>query len=121
MPSSNNGAVSARDLHFLKESNHVLSSIPFETTSKSSADTQLRPRPLRSLSDISGFSVVFLPGASPSFIFKTAVTAPHIIRLRGDYVYGLSGLHVAKADGGFAYLDSNVGNQQHHFKISLIG
>ncbi|KAJ9305483.1 hypothetical protein DTO217A2_5012 [Paecilomyces variotii] len=102
-----NSAATSTDLHFLKESNHALPRFPSEAAAKSNADAQLRPRPLRSLSDVSGFSVVFMPGASPSFIFKAAVTTPHIIRLRADYVRGLSSLHVPNGDSGFIYLDSN--------------
>lgn len=103
-----NSAATSTDLHFLKESNHALPRFPSEAAAKSNADAQLRPRPLRSLSDVSGFSVLFMPGASPSFIFKAAVTTPHIIRLRADYVRGLSSLHVPNGDSGFIYLDSNV-------------
>lgn len=113
---TDDNAATPRDLHFLKESNHALPRFPYEAAAKSTANAQLRPRPLRSLPDVSGFSVVFMPGASPSFIFKAAATTPHVVRLRADHVPGLSSLHVPDSEAGFVYLDSDVSSLMMLFK-----
>lgn len=105
---SNSDDESSRCLQFFREANHVLpKNLSGET---SQTDNQRRNRPLRVLSDISGFSTVFMPGASSSFIFKTAKSSPHILRLRGGYTRWLSSFDSANTgcEKGFIYVDSQV-------------
>jgi cleavage and polyadenylation specificity factor subunit 1 len=106
--SSNTDKETTRGLQFFREANHVLpKNLSGET---SQTDDQQRIRPLRVLSDISGFSTIFMPGASSSFVFKTAKSSPHILRLRGGYTRWLSSFDSANTgcEKGFIYVDSQV-------------
>jgi len=60
---------------------------------------------MRVVSDLSGYSAVFLPGGSPSFILKSAKSVPRLLGLRGAGVRGMSGFHTAGCDRGFIYVD----------------
>ncbi|KAL4969218.1 cleavage/polyadenylation factor CFT1 [Aspergillus stella-maris] len=86
-------------LKFMKEANHVLPKAPAP-----SDDWQPELRPLRVLSNISGYSGVFMPGPSAGFVFRTSTTSPCFIRLRGHYTRGLGCFD--SLEKGFAYLDS---------------
>ncbi|KAJ5753862.1 uncharacterized protein N7511_008015 [Penicillium nucicola] len=94
-----------RCLQFVREANHVL---PKNLSGETSQTNDQRRRPLRILSDIAGFSTVFMPGASSSFVFKTAKSSPHILRLRGGYTHWLSSFSSAATgcENGFIYIDS---------------
>jgi len=52
-----------------------------------------------------------MPGASSSFIIRTARSSPHITRLRGSLTRWLSSFDSAETgcENGFIYLDSQVG------------
>ncbi|KAK2741029.1 mRNA cleavage and polyadenylation factor subunit [Myotisia sp. PD_48] len=63
--------------------------------------------PLRTLSDVCGYKTVFMPGENPCFILKSAITSPHILRLRGKAVQGLTGFNIAACEKGFAYVDED--------------
>jgi cleavage and polyadenylation specificity factor subunit 1 len=60
-----------------------------------------------------------MPGASSSFVFKTAKSSPHIIRLRGDFTRWLSSFDSAETscDNGFIYVDSQVRLFVHSYVI----
>lgn len=96
-------------LQFLKESNYSLPEIPSSLDTEKPSIEQ-RFRPLRVLPNVSGFSTVFMPGASAAFVLKTSTTVPHVIRLRGDYVRDLSNFDSSEigCTGGFVYVDSKV-------------
>lgn len=98
------------NLCFNREMNHVSSNVPLEVAEEQPDGTQNRTRRLRVLPDISGYSTVFLPGHSANFIFKTSTSLPHVLRLRGESVRGLSSFDSAAAgcSKGFVYLDSKV-------------
>ncbi|CAG8194361.1 unnamed protein product [Penicillium olsonii] len=98
---------STRRLHFFRESNSTLPNTPSEDT-LAQAEYQQRFRPMRVLSNVSGLSTVFMPGASPNFIFRTAKSPPHITRLRGGFARWLSSFDSTEADceAGFIYVDS---------------
>lgn len=51
-----------------------------------------------------------MQGASSSFVFKTAKSSPHIIRLRGGFTRWLSSFDSADTGcgNGFIYVDSQV-------------
>ncbi|KAK5165677.1 hypothetical protein LTR04_000989, partial [Oleoguttula sp. CCFEE 6159] len=72
----------------------------------SAAQTQ-RPSPLRALSNVGGYSTVFMAGASPSFVLKEASSAPKVLNLRGKVVRGLTGFHTASCEYGFAYVSAD--------------
>ncbi|KAJ5779063.1 hypothetical protein N7457_006783 [Penicillium paradoxum] len=89
-------------LRLIREPNNIL-----PKSSEKQAPKQ-RLRPLRVLPNVSGFSTVFMPGASSSFVFRTAKSPPHVIRLRGDFTCWLSSFDWADAgcEKGFIYVDS---------------
>jgi cleavage and polyadenylation specificity factor subunit 1 len=62
-------------------------------------------RPMRAISNLGGYSTVFLPGGSPSFIVKSAKSTPKVINLQGLGVRGMSSFHTAGCDRGFIYAD----------------
>ncbi|CAG8367489.1 unnamed protein product [Penicillium salamii] len=94
-------------LQFFRESNSALPNTPSEDALEQ-AGYQQRFRPMRVLANVSGFSTVFMPGASPSFIFRTAKSSPHITRLRGGFTRWLSSFDSTNTDceAGFIYVDS---------------
>ncbi|KAL8986399.1 MAG: hypothetical protein Q9177_004194 [Variospora cf. flavescens] len=61
--------------------------------------------PMRALSDVAGYSAVFLPGEAPAFIIKSASCPPQLINTREKPVQGLTSLHSKKCEKGFAYID----------------
>jgi cleavage and polyadenylation specificity factor subunit 1 len=63
--------------------------------------------PLRACSNIDGYSTVFLPGASPSFIIKSSKSIPRVVGLKGLGVRALSTFHTEGCDRGFIYADSD--------------
>lgn len=97
-------------LLFSRETNHFLPVVPSNLDTDNFKESYQRTRSLRILSNVSGFRAVFMPGASAGFVFKTSTSVPHIMRLRGDYVRGLSSFE-SPAFGcadGFVYVDSKV-------------
>jgi len=60
---------------------------------------------MRAISNLGGYSTVFLPGGSPSFIVKSAKSTPKVINLQGLGVRGMSSFHTAGCDRGFIYAD----------------
>ena len=100
----------ASSLSFFRETNHFLPEVP----SSSDADNSNRgfqgARSLRILPNVSGLRAVFMPGASAGFVVKTPTSVPRVIRLRGDYVRGLSNLNSSALGcvDGFVYVDSKV-------------
>jgi cleavage and polyadenylation specificity factor subunit 1 len=61
---------------------------------------------MRAISNLGGYSTVFLPGGSPSFIVKSAKSTPKVINLQGLGVRGMSSFHTAGCDRGFIYADA---------------
>ena len=62
---------------------------------------------MRAISNLGGYSAVFLPGGSPSFIIKSAKTIPKVLSLQGAGVRGMSSFHTEGCDRGFIYADVN--------------
>jgi cleavage and polyadenylation specificity factor subunit 1 len=93
-------------LHFTKLSNAHLAKNP-DLAAEETADKvdETRFNPMRALTDIGGYSTVFLPGASPSFVLKSATSSVKVMPLRGAGVRGLSSFHTAGCDRGFIYVD----------------
>lgn len=65
----------------------------------------VRYRPMLAISDLGGYSAVFLPGNSPSFIIKTSKSIPRVHLLSGTAVRSLSSFHTRSAERGFVYVD----------------
>ncbi|KAE8451071.1 hypothetical protein EG329_004743 [Mollisiaceae sp. DMI_Dod_QoI] len=93
-------------LHFLKIHNPHLARNPevsAEVTAESTDAT--RNEPMRAISNVGGYSAVFLPGGSPSFVIKSAKSTPKVLSLQGTGVRGMSSFHTAGCDRGFIYAD----------------
>lgn len=83
---------------------------PIESAAETiTADEQNRSQPLRAVSDIGGYSTVFVAGVSPSFILKSASTLPRVFGLRGNAVKSMSGFNTEGCHKGFVYIDFEVG------------
>jgi cleavage and polyadenylation specificity factor subunit 1 len=93
-------------LQFFKIHNPHLAQDPIvsaeETAEKNS---ERRDNPMRAISNLGGYSTVFLPGGSPSFIIKNSKSTPKVIGLQGAGVRGMSSFHTAGCDRGFIYTD----------------
>ncbi|VUC20740.1 unnamed protein product [Clonostachys rosea] len=94
-------------LVFKKASNSVLARKPVEEA-KEDDDESEQPRfvPLRPSQNVQGYSTVFLPGPSPSFIIKSSKSVPRVVPLQGLGVRGMSSFHTEGCDRGFIYADS---------------
>ncbi|TQS38506.1 hypothetical protein Golomagni_00986 [Golovinomyces magnicellulatus] len=86
-------------LRFIKLSNPHLAKntdVPSETVAY----------PMRSIPNVGGYSIVFLPGASPSMVLKSSKSIPKVVSLQGVDVRGLSSFHTKSCDRGFIYADT---------------
>jgi len=63
---------------------------------------------MRALANIGGYSTVFLPGASPSFILKSGASIPKVLGLKGKAVKGMSGFNTGGCERGWVYVDADV-------------
>lgn len=97
-------ASSPPTLRFIKSPNSHLASNELNL----GAGSKNMFRPLTTIYNVAGYSAVFLPGADPSFVIKTAKSSPRIHKLAGSGVRSLSSFHSAGADRGFVYVDSLV-------------
>jgi cleavage and polyadenylation specificity factor subunit 1 len=70
-------------------------------------ESEKRDSPMRAIANIGGYSSVFMPGGSASFIFKSSKSIPRQLGLRGAGVRSLSSFHTAGCDRGFIYVDNN--------------
>ncbi|KAK2873627.1 mRNA cleavage and polyadenylation factor subunit, partial [Arthroderma sp. PD_2] len=96
------------ELRLLKAVNHVVMGSQRSGATDDAEDNAPTPsKPLRALSDVCGYRTVFMPGQNPCFILKSAITRPHVLRLRGKAVQSLSGFHIAACERGFAYVDED--------------
>ena len=96
-------------LHFLKVVNSYLACSPTASAKEAVQTGQVRrDNPLRAVSDVGGKSVVFLPGASPGFVIKSATSLPRVIGLRGKGVKGMSSFHTAQCEKGWVHIDQEV-------------
>ncbi|KAK3942764.1 protein cft1 [Diplogelasinospora grovesii] len=93
-------------LFFRKLPNSTFAKSP-EEAAQDDATHQLRFLPMRPCSNVGGYSTVFLPGASASFILKSAKSMPRVIGLRGSGVQAMSSFHTEGCEHGFIYADSH--------------
>ena len=93
-------------LHFSKISNPHLSNNPELSAEATTEDSQsTKNNPMRTMSNIGGYSCVFLPGASPAFVIKSSKSQPRVISLQGSGVRNMSSFHTVGCDKGFIYVD----------------
>ena len=88
-----------------------------ETSSKVAYDeTEIhnnrRGRSLKALDGIDGRSCVFLPGTSPSFVFKSAPSDPSIVPLANGTIHSMSLFNSRECSNGFVYIDDSVSSFQ---------
>lgn len=62
--------------------------------------------PMRRCTNIGGYSCVFLPGPSPSFIMKSSKSLPCVLRLHGRHIRSMSPFHTAGCNRGFITIDN---------------
>jgi len=75
---------------------------------ETTVDTQgTRDKPMRAISNLGGYSTVFLPGGSPSFVMRSAKSTVRMIKLQGAGVRGMSSFHTEGCDRGFIYADAD--------------
>ncbi|POS84108.1 hypothetical protein EPUL_003312 [Erysiphe pulchra] len=86
-------------LRFLKLSNPHLAKTTFEPSENVTS-------PMRAITNVGGYSMVFLPGASPSMILKNSKNIAKVISLQSSGVRGLSSFHTAGCERGFIYIDT---------------
>lgn len=86
-------------------SNNILARSAEEPTDDDDTTEEPRKMPLRCLENVGGYSTVFLPGPSPSFIIKSAKSIPRVLGLQGTGVRTLSTFHTEGCERGFIYSD----------------
>lgn len=96
----------AETLLFRKLSNSILARSSVEPSPE---DTTEVPRfvPLRPCANVNGYSTVFLPGPSPSFVIKSSKSPPRVVGLEGLGVRAMSSFHTEGCDRGFIYADAS--------------
>ena len=92
-------------LIFKKSANQALAKSIVEAAQDDAAQ-QPRFVPLRACANVGGYSTVFLPSASPSFVIKSSKSIPRVVGLQGLGVRGMSTFHTEGCDRGFIYADS---------------
>jgi cleavage and polyadenylation specificity factor subunit 1 len=102
---SSEGKSLLENLSFQKVANQTFAKEPLEAAQDDAAQ-QARFLPMRACANIAGYSTVFLPGASPSFVIKSAKSVPRVIGLQGLGVQAFSPFHTDGCDRGFIYADS---------------
>jgi len=102
---SSEGKSLLESLSFQKVTNQTFAKEPQEAA-QDDATQQARFLPMRPCANIAGYSTVFLPGASPSFVIKSAKSMPRVIGLQGLGVQAFSPFHTEGCERGFIYADS---------------
>lgn len=70
-------------------------------------DQEPQHSPLRTISNVGGYSAIFLPGQSPTFIMKSRLSSPHLHPLHESRVKAFGSLNTTDCSAGFAYIDDN--------------
>ena len=97
-------------LRFVKVTNHSFACPPLDRSTVGEDDEPIveeRNQPLRAIKNIGGYSTVFLPGSSPSFILKSSTSIPRVLRLSGTAVRSLSGFHTSGCSAGWVAMDTS--------------
>jgi cleavage and polyadenylation specificity factor subunit 1 len=96
----------SKTLFFQKLPNTAFAKSP-EEADDDEATHQPRFLSMRRCSNVGGYSTVFLPGASPSFIIKSSKSVPRVLPLQGSGVIAMSPFHTEGCENGFIYADSH--------------
>ena len=100
-----NGLEFSKTLFFQKLPNSAFAKSP-EEADLDEATHQPRILSMRRCNNVGGYSTVFLPGASPSFILKSSKSMPRVLPLQGSGVIAMSPFHTEGCEHGFIYADS---------------
>ncbi|KAJ4297010.1 mRNA cleavage and polyadenylation factor subunit [Collariella sp. IMI 366227] len=95
----------SKTLFFQKLSNTAFAKSP-EEAEDDEATHQPRFLSMRRCNNIAGYSAVFVPGASPSFILRSSKSMPRVMPLQGVGVIAMSPFHTEGCEHGFIYADS---------------
>lgn len=98
----------AQSLRFAKVPNAAFAksaAAPPPAAENDNGGSAVRGMPLRAFANIGGYSTVVLPGASPSFVLKSAKSPPRVIGLQGAAMRSLSSFHTEGCERGFIYVD----------------
>ncbi|RYO95940.1 hypothetical protein DL764_007565 [Monosporascus ibericus] len=95
----------SHSLHFQKLPSSTFARDPEEVPEDEDEEPR-RAVPMRRCENIAGYKTVFIPGDSPSFIFKSSKTLPKVIGLQGNGVRGMSSFHTEGCERGFIFADS---------------
>ncbi|OAQ62791.1 protein CFT1 [Pochonia chlamydosporia 170] len=98
------GSKLSSSLLFKKSANTALAKTAPEITEEDAEPTRFVP--LRRCANVNGYSTVFLPNASPSFVLKSSKSVPRVLGLQGLGVRGMSTFHTEGCDRGFIYVDT---------------
>lgn len=96
----------SKTLFFQKLPNMAFAKSP-EEADQDDATHQPRNLSMRWCNNVAGYSTVFLPGASPSFILKSSKSIPRVLPLQGSGVIAMSPFHTEGCEHGFIYADSH--------------
>ncbi|EPE06685.1 cleavage and polyadenylation specificity factor subunit [Ophiostoma piceae UAMH 11346] len=102
--SASPAANAAASLRFLKSLNNTFAKASSQDEGEDTVP-ESQTMPLRICNNIGGYSTVFVPGSSPSFILKSAKSSPKVIGLQGASVRSLSPFHTQGCERGFIYVD----------------
>lgn len=94
-------------LHFVKIHNPHLAKDPMVSAQEETDEIiqETRDTPMRAISNLGGYSTVFLSGGSPSFVLKNSKSIPKVISLQGAGVRNMSSFHTEGCERGFIYTD----------------
>ncbi|KAK4157753.1 protein cft1 [Chaetomidium leptoderma] len=104
----------SKTLFFQKLPNTAFAKSP-EEADEDEATHQPRSLSMRRCNNVAGYSTVFLPGASPSFIIKSSKSVPRVLPLQGSGVIAMSPFHTEGCEHGFIYADS-----QHFARVTQL-
>lgn len=94
-----------KSLRFLKLANPAFAKSAEEVVQDDSSG-DARHFPLRVCRNVGGYSTVFLPGPSASFVIRSSKSTPHVIGLQGSGVTAMTSFHTEGCERGFVYADS---------------
>lgn len=102
-PSTSPTSAFSSSLRFRKVSNSFIPKWNEEASEASDG----RPSPLKALKNVGGYSTVFIPGASPSFIIRQAASLPRIISLSVNNTRALTPYNSQRCQAGFAFVSTD--------------
>ncbi|KAL2135508.1 hypothetical protein VTI74DRAFT_8239 [Chaetomium olivicolor] len=95
----------SKTVFFQKLPNTAFAKSP-EEAEDDEATHQPRLLSMRRCHNVAGYSTVFVPGASPSFILKSSKSMPRVVPLQGVGVIAMSPFHTEGCEHGLIYADS---------------